>query len=36
MRGLTLADARRIRDAVLDSMAEQDFSEIVDGAPREA
>jgi len=36
MRGLTLADARRIRDSVLDSMAEQDFSEIVDGAPREA
>ena len=36
MRGLALADARRIRDSVLDSMAEQDFSEIVDGAPREA
>ena len=31
IRGIPLVEARRIRDAVLDSMAEQDFSEIVEG-----
>ncbi|MCF8883089.1 PH domain-containing protein [Erythrobacter sp. SN021] len=31
IRGLPLVEARRIRDAVLDSMAEQDFSEMVEG-----
>ena len=30
MRGLAFADASRIRDAVLESMARQDFSEVVD------
>ncbi|MBO6527253.1 PH domain-containing protein [Erythrobacter sp.] len=32
IRGLPLAEARRIRDAVLSSMAEQDFSAVVDDA----
>ena len=31
IRGLPLVEARQIRDAVLDSMTEQDFSEIVEG-----
>ena len=31
MRGLALDDARQIRDAVLDSMAAQDFSDVVEG-----
>lgn len=34
MRGLALDDARHIRDAVLDSMAQQDFSEVVEGRVR--
>ncbi len=36
MRGLPVAEARRVRDAVLASMAEQDFSEVVESAPTTA
>ena len=36
MRGIALADAMRIRDAVLSSMGEQDFSEVVEAGSQSA
>ena len=33
MRGLALADAKRVRDAVLASMSEEDFSDVVEAGP---
>ena len=36
MRGVMFSDAMHIRDAVLSSMGEQDFSEVVEAAPQPA
>lgn len=36
MRGIALADAMRIRDAVLSTMGEQDFSEVVEAGSQSA
>ncbi len=36
MRGIALADAMRIRDAVVSSMGEQDFSEVVEAGSQSA
>lgn len=33
MRGLALADAKHVRDAVLASMSEEDFSDVVEAGP---